>query len=148
MTKIRSRLPLAAALAVVLVQGCGMMQKRPLRLEQMETRPNTFETVVPRSLVPWGEKDLITGISVFQVVPAEPEGSKVYWRLIAPTPVKAKGFKLVIGEVPDGFTQMIPPPGEVFIPTPGQEYYLAVALKKDSETKWETIKWVAEKPFF
>ncbi len=148
MTKMQGRLLLAAALAVVLTQGCGMMQRKPLRLEQMETRPNTFETVVPRGLIPWGEKDLITGISVFQVDPAQPEGSKVYWRLIAPKPIKARGFKLVIGEVPDGFTQMMPSPGEAFAPTPGQEYYLAVALKKDSEIKWETIKWVAEKPFF
>ena len=124
MTKILNGCIFAAA--VVLVQGCGMMEKKPLRLEQMENRPNTFQTVVPGRLIPWGEKDLIIGISVFQVDPAEPEGSKVYWRLIAPAPVKAKGFKLVIGEVPDGFKQMIPLVGEVFVPIPGQEYYLSL----------------------
>ena len=145
MTKILSEYILAA---VVLVQGCGMMEAKPLSLEPVETRPNTFQTVVPGSLISWGEKHWITGISVFQVDPTQPEGSKVYWRLTTPKPVGAKGFELVIGQVPDGFEQMIPGVGEVFVPIPGQEYYLAVALKKDSETKWETIKWVAERPFF
>ena len=145
MSRILSGCMLAA---VLLAQGCGMMEAKPLSLERVETRPNTFQTVVPGSLIPWGEKDFMTGISVFQVDSAEPQGSKVYWRLLAPKPVKAKGFELVIGEVPDGFKQMIPPEGEVFVPAPGEEYYLGIALKKDSEAKWETIKWTAEKPFF
>ena len=116
------------------VQGCGILNKEPLHLEQVENRPNAFRMVVPKSLIPFGEKDLITGISVFEVDPNEREGSKVYWRLIGPKPVSAKGFELVIGTVPDGFDQMIPSAGQVFTPVVGKEYYIAVAVKKGSAT--------------
>ena len=133
---------------VVQLQGCGVFNKTPLHLEKKQDRPNTFRLVTPGSINPFGEKDYISGISVFQVVTAEPEGSKVYWRLEAPKPVRAKGFELVIGQVPDGFDQLIPAAGEVFTPIPGQEYYVALAVKRGSETKWETMKWVAERPFF
>jgi hypothetical protein len=133
---------------VAQVQGCGVFEKKPVQLEQKEDRPNTFRLVRPKSLIPFGEKDYIVGLSVFQIVPAEPEGTKVYWRLNAPRPVRAQGFEVVIGEVPDGFEQLIPTQGKVFTPVPGLEYYLAVAVKRDSETKWETLSWVAAKPFF
>ena len=94
MTRIPSRSLFVAALLIASlhVQGCGILSKKPLRLEQVENKSNAFRMVVPKKLIPFGEKDLIRGVSVFEVDPNEREGSKIYWRLIAPKPVSAKGF--------------------------------------------------------
>ncbi len=54
----------------------------------------------------------------------------VYWEIIARKPIRAEGFKVTIGEVPEGFEQVVPPPGQSFTPILGKDY------KFGFETDW------------
>jgi hypothetical protein len=52
------------------------------------------------------------------------------WEIVAREPIKANGLVLIIGQVPDGFDQVMPAAGQIFTPVPGKEYRLEV------ETDW------------
>jgi hypothetical protein len=54
---------------------------------------------------------------------------RVYWEIIARRPVAAEGFRITVGQVPDGFEQVLPI-GQHFVPPPGRKYHF------EFETDW------------
>lgn len=55
---------------------------------------------------------------------------EVHWEIIAREPISADGFELTIGQVPEGFEQVVPYPDQSFVPVPGKDYNFEV------ETDW------------
>ncbi len=56
----------------------------------------------------------------------------------------ANGFEVVLGQVPDRFTQVYPPPDETFKPIPGTNYEIAVVTDVPSgEPLGMKTLWVA-----
>jgi hypothetical protein len=126
MIKIRFNYITISILLIWLLPLCGCVgypDKEPSYLQQVDGKPNSFRMYVIQPFVLIHGRERIKAIQVYQ--PDESihdwDEVKVYWRIIAEEPVKAEGFQITVGEVPDGFIQAIPSPENMFQPIPGKE---------------------------
>lgn len=126
--------------------GCGYSDKEPSYL--VETgRPNVFRMEV---IQPWGflpiDRERVKAVMVYE--PNEFISSwdkvKVYWRIVTEKPVDAEKFEVTVGVIPNGFIQEIPPSGQMFVPTSGKKYEIAVKIAHVGGMPWIETPWVAK----
>lgn len=67
---------------------------------------------------------------------------KVHWEIIARQPIRAEGFVVTIGQVPEGFEQVVPPPDQTFAPDPRKSYNFGF------ETDWPCYQDHGVPPYF
>jgi hypothetical protein len=127
--------------------GCGYRDKTQ---SHFQTIPGSADDFRPRviELGLFGLGEHIRRIRVFDLedVPLGHSLGQVYWEVVAAPPVRAHGFELVAGQVPEGFRQVVPPPSETFKPVPGRWYFVAVTMSDPSSLARpdEGTLWIAE----
>ena len=52
--------------------------------------------------------------------------AKIMWKIEATADVPLKGFSVTVGDVPDGFKQIVPTPPGKFHPNKGEEYLIDI----------------------
>ncbi len=122
---------LFTALVTVLCGGCGPCDQAPPMAKKISEQPLTYQIVYAKgcpSLRPH-----LLRVWIFDTVP-DPNippyvkvhqwhnlNMEVHWEIIARKPISAEGFQITVGQVPDGFEQMVPS-GRPFVPQPGKKY--------------------------
>ncbi len=122
---------LFTALVTMLCGGCGPWDQAPPMAKKVSEQPLTYQIVYAKgcpSLRPH-----VLRVWVFDTIP-DPNipayvkvhqwhnlNMEVYWEIIARKPIPAEGFEITVGQVPDGFEQMVPA-ARPFVPQPGRKY--------------------------
>jgi hypothetical protein len=99
---------------------------------QVESAPNTFRHDVRG----WGER--IVKVEVW-----ERDGNVPVWQINATRDVYAADFVVTVGQVPDGFEQVIPPHHQKFSLVRGKEYFINIHTNLTSVHALGAI-WTAE----
>lgn len=139
------------AIAKVL-SGCGPCDKLPPRARQIEGRPPRYQiyfadgclSLRPRVLRVYAY-DYIPDANIppyIMVHQWHQLNMKVHWEIIAHQPIRAEDFQITIGQVPKGFEQVVPPPGQPFIPDPSKSYSFGF------ETDWPCYQHYGVPPHF
>jgi hypothetical protein len=112
--------------------------------EKVEALPNTFKPVRnPLSFLHFkASEDKILWITV-------EDRTKRVWEIKATRDIPVSDFKVTVGNVPEGFEQLIPKPPEKFVPVPGEKYAIHIHTKfmDDSGPRTAFIMptfWIAE----
>jgi len=131
--------------AMAFTFGCG--DRVPPILEVVHGRTNSFQMSV---VEPFGlYKAYVKEIRVSECVkePLRDTPGQLHWEVVAVSQVRAKGFELVVGQVPEHFSQVFPPAPETFKAVPGRWYIVAVTLT-DPEAGYTWVlkpkSWIAE----
>jgi len=132
--------------AMSFIFGCGYYHKAPSRFQKIGDRANAFRMEV---IDPFGlYREHVTEICVFELGEhaLDQEPGQLFWEVVAVPPVRAKGFEVVVGQVPEGFRQVSPPPSETFNLVPGRWYTIAVTLTRPKARSWTPTptSWKAE----
>jgi hypothetical protein len=113
--QMRIQIAILLALIAMLINVCGCGDKVivPNRLDDPS---NTFGLSEKR----WGGH--ITEVKVWK---DSPQG-EILWELRPTRRVPVTGFTVTIGDIPEGFVQVIPSPPEKFRPVPGNTYWIGI----------------------
>jgi hypothetical protein len=130
---------------VAISAGCGYPDKMPSYLRPVANCPDCFVIETVGSPGPFQPKERVRAIRVVERDSLYTEVKKVCWQVVADEPVLAKGFKVTVGEVPEGFRQVIPEPPEVFAAVPGRRYYIAVSFAHPLARPWVSSRWKPER---
>jgi hypothetical protein len=77
--------------------------------------------------------------------PTRTKLGRLCWEVIAENPVLARDFEVVAGQLPKGFIQIFPSPGESFTPTPGKSYDIAVVMAHPlASPRGAMTRWIAD----
>lgn len=119
----------------LVISGCiiGDRITRPLKVSG---KPNTFKHNL-RSL---NEKILMVEVLHFN---RALRSDTLVWKIEAKHEIPAWGFTVTVGQVPEGFEQIIPTPLKKFRPVPGEEYIIFIGTKPSSVHAQPTL-WIAE----
>ena len=119
----------------LVISGCiiGDRITSPLKVSG---KPNTFKHN-PRSL-----NEKILTVEVLHLNRALRSDTLV-WKIEAKREIPAWGFTVTVGQVPDGFDQVIPTPLKKFRPVLGEEYIIFIGTKPSSVHAQPTL-WIAE----
>lgn len=112
--------------------------------DKLESQPNTFK--ITRKLFflySKADEDIITGVSVEEST----EEVKV-WEIKAVRDIEVTNFKVTVGEVPEGFEQVLPEPNEKFMPVQGRGYLIYIHTKFEDDPEYsphiDAYGWTAE----
>lgn len=110
------KLTLSCYLVIILavVSGCG---DRVIAPRMIRKKPVTFE---PGDWA-FGEKT-----TMVEVIEFFDNGYSIVWKIKAKDAVPSYGFKVEVGNVPDGFEQVVPIPSKKFTPISGKEYRITI----------------------
>jgi hypothetical protein len=125
--------------AAISLCGCSYLDGHP-GLKEISTEPSTF-IVAPRS--PF--KDSRDGVKAIRVCKDDIRGydPSVIWEIRAIKHISLEAFRLKIGQVPEGFIQIIPPNGTPFVPSSGTHYLVGASFAHPSARPWSYTTWVA-----
>ena len=127
--------------------GCGYQDKWPSHFQTIPGGANTFrlKVIEPGPLDP---REHVKKIQVFEGNYTQsfvrPDG-QLCWEVIADPPVRAKRLgDVVVGQVPKGFRQVVPPASETFKPVPGRWYTISVGIAHRHAYPYVLTAWKAE----
>lgn len=136
----------------IMLSGCGPCDKAPPMARQIEGQPPRYQiyfadgclSLRPRVLRVYAydyipDPSIPTYIMVHQW---HHLNIKVSWEIIARRPIRADGFEVTIGKVPEGFEQVVPPPDQTFAPDPLKRYHFGF------ETDWPCYQDHGVPPYF
>jgi hypothetical protein len=122
---------MSIAASAGLCGGCGPYDTAPPYAEKIASHPDTYRiafahgcpSLRPHVLRAWifesaPDPNIPPYVKVHQWHNLD---MKVYWEIIARKPIPAEAFQITVGQVPDGFEQMVPA-GRPFSPQPGRRY--------------------------
>ena len=127
-------------LACVLLQGCpifpsyGHPDVVAPHLEQIDGHPNTYRMFVLSTFR--NQEDWVKAVRVTDWREAYKGNTIVYWEIRATERVSMHGFQVKVGNVPEGFEQIVPEGGARFTLEPGKLYYIAVSLENYPRREW------------
>jgi hypothetical protein len=121
---------IVCAIHVCFVSGC-----RFAHVVSSNTNLNTF-TISEKWL-----SGSIYSVTVYHKNPHE-ELSKIVWKIEAISDIRLSGFTVIVGNVPDGFKQIIPSPPEKFHPTKGERYLIDIVGRTDVDIVG--LNWIAQ----
>ena len=123
-----------------MVSGCGPHDKLPPTARRIEDQPPRYQiygadgclSLRPRVLRVWAYDHIPDPNTPPYVMVHQWHrlNIKVHWEIIAREPIRAEGFEVTIGQVPEGFEQVVPPPDQTFAYDPHKDY------KFGFETDW------------
>jgi hypothetical protein len=126
------------------VPGCGYLPEKASYLQEVEGHANAFRMhiVGPPNR---GVTEYVKEIRVFELQ-NDATGTNVQrlrWEMTGL--VVADGFEVVVGQVPNRFTQVYPAPSEVFKPISGNTYEISIVTDVPSgEPLGMKTLWVAK----
>jgi hypothetical protein len=142
---------LIMAASAALCSGCGPCDRLPPYAEKVSSHPDTYRIAFARGCPSLRPRVLRAWVFDFVPDPNIPPYVKVhqwhhlsmevYWEIIARKPIPAEGFQITVGQVPDGFEQMVPV-GRPFVPEPGRKYSF------EFETDWPCYQIYGADPAF
>lgn len=118
-----------------MLSGCGPCDKAPPMVRQIEGQP-------PRYQIYFADGCLSLRPKLLRVYAYEHTPIKVQWEIIARQPIRAEGFEVTIGHVPEGFEQVVPPLDQTFAPDPRKSYNFGF------ETDWPCYQDHGVPPYF
>ncbi len=119
----------------IMLSGCGPCDKLPPMVRQIEGQP-------PRYQIYFADGCLSLRPRLLRVYAYEQTHVKVQWEIIARQPIRAEGFEVTIGQVPEGFEQVVPQPDQTFAPDPRKSYNFGF------ETDWPCYQDHGVPPYF
>jgi hypothetical protein len=105
--------------------GCWEFSLEPVQAPYI-TRELPYTAILQ---FPYKQNERILDVAVWEELGARYDHTLNFstcWRIKPVHRVPARDFQLQIGQVPQGFTQIIPADGEQFTPKPGGKYALAI----------------------
>lgn len=116
----------------IMLSGCGPCDKAPPMARQIENQPPRYQIYFADGCL--SLRPRVLRVYAYDYIP-DPNippyimvhqwhrlNIKVYWEIIARRPIRAEGFEVKIGKVPEGFEQVVPPPDQTFAPDPRKRY--------------------------
>ena len=127
---------------IALMFGCGYRDKMPSHFKKIDGRANAFRMLTIEPFGLHAPRERIEVIRVFELKPGTPrlEGN-LRWEVMTGVPVLSEGFEVVVGQVPPGFIQVLPPPTETFEPVPGRDYEIRVTMNHPSASPFGAETW-------
>jgi hypothetical protein len=124
---------------LVTATGCYMiLPVKPIQPAYITAEP----PYTARLMFPYKEDEKIKKVKIYEYKTIEKfpfEKKTTCWHIKATKPIPAKGFRVTIGNVPNGFKQVVPEQGMLFIPVLGSEYlYLVEIITTNSEIRYLT----------
>lgn len=106
-----------------LVSLCGCWQ--PIQPPYITRKP-PYEAILQ---FPYENNEVVLSVMVREELGAEYDHTYQFdtrWHIEAIQPIPVKNFKLIIGDLPSGFNQVIPENNKPFTPTVGKRYVLKI----------------------
>lgn len=127
MKKVTSEHILIAVLAAsfFLVGGCWQFTLEPVQAPYV-TRQPPYVAILQ---FPYKQNERVVEVIVRQEIGAKYNHTydfETCWHIKAFAPIRAKGFEVAIGDVPQGFEQIMPKNGQSFVPIAGGKYVIRI----------------------
>lgn len=111
--------------SLFLVSGCWQFTLEPVQAPYVTRKP----PYVAILQFPYKKNERIRDVVVRQEIGAEYNHTynfETCWHIKAVAPVRAEGFSVAIGDVPEGFRQLVPQDGHSFAPIVGSKYVIQI----------------------
>jgi hypothetical protein len=113
-------------LILVVTTGCCMIiSAKPVQPAYITAEP----TYTARLMFPYKEDEKVRRLKIYEYEDIErfPGWKRTLcWHIKATKPAPARGFEVTIGNVPNGFTQVVPKQNILFVPILNSRYFVEI----------------------